>query len=227
VSPRSPAGHVCLLLVGRVSISAVVRLAGESRLLPGLAQPTLRGGANVTHNTTAWTQGPAGWARLRRIATLARRPAVVAHWGTGEIVAVGPHGNSHAVGHLARRVNAAVPGHGLGWSIDWLPDGRLPGHGQAACARRARPVDGPARRPEQCREHGWNETAVDGRGNVYVNGTRFGFPRWPGAPLRDHRAGHPGLRARQVAGDLAFANGMVVTPYNSTLIVLQRAAHRL
>ena len=39
-----------------------------------------------------------------------------AHWGTGEIVAVDLDGHSEVVGH-------GPPG--LGWAIDWLPDGRL------------------------------------------------------------------------------------------------------
>jgi sugar lactone lactonase YvrE len=39
-----------------------------------------------------------------------------AHWGAGEIVAVDLDGNSEAV---------AQGPSGLGWSIDWLPDGRL------------------------------------------------------------------------------------------------------
>ena len=39
-----------------------------------------------------------------------------AHWGTGEIVAVDLEGHSEVV---------AQGPPGLGWSIDWLPDGRL------------------------------------------------------------------------------------------------------
>ena len=39
-----------------------------------------------------------------------------AHWGTDEILAVDLHGRSEVVGHGAG---------GLGWTIDWLPDGRL------------------------------------------------------------------------------------------------------
>jgi len=39
-----------------------------------------------------------------------------AHWGTDEIMAVDLAGSSQVIGH--------GPG-GLGWSIDWLPDGRL------------------------------------------------------------------------------------------------------
>src|SRR6476661_8813464 len=39
-----------------------------------------------------------------------------AHWGAGEVVAVDLAGRSEVVAH-------GPPG--LGWSIDWLPDGRL------------------------------------------------------------------------------------------------------
>jgi hypothetical protein len=40
----------------------------------------------------------------------------VAHWASGEIVAVGMDGTTE-------RVADAPPGYG--WSFDWLPDGRL------------------------------------------------------------------------------------------------------
>jgi len=59
---------------------------------------------------------------------------------------------------------------------------------------------------------------VDGRGNAYVNGPGFdmmaGAEFAPGASLwYPRRLGSPG-------GDgIAFPNGMVVTPDNSTLIV--------
>jgi sugar lactone lactonase YvrE len=39
-----------------------------------------------------------------------------AHWGTGEIIAVDLEGNAEVVGEGPE---------GLGWSIGWLPDGRL------------------------------------------------------------------------------------------------------
>ncbi len=48
-----------------------------------------------------------------------------AHWGTGEIVAVDLEGTSEVVGR-------GRPG--LGWSIDWLPDGRLLVSGRISCA---------------------------------------------------------------------------------------------
>ena len=52
-----------------------------------------------------------------------------AHWGTGEIVAVDLEGSSEVV---------AQGPPGPGWSIDWLPDGRLRVTGEAARAPRAR-----------------------------------------------------------------------------------------
>ena len=68
---------------------------------------------------------------------------------------------------------------------------------------------------------------MDGRGNIYVNGSVF-----------DVRGGgkiKPGIIAlvtpdgsvRQVADDIAFPNGMVVTPDNSTLIIAESFANRL
>ena len=64
----------------------------------------------------------------------------------------------------------------------------------------------------------FNEIVVDGRGNVYVNG---------GCDFDPGEGNAPGIIAlvtpdgsvRQVADGIAFPNGMVVTPDNSTLIV--------
>jgi sugar lactone lactonase YvrE len=141
-----------------------------------------------------------------------------AHWGTGEIVAVDLDGRSEVVGH-------GPPG--LGWSIDWLPDGRLLVTGDEL---RRREPDGSMVIHADLREvaeHGWNEIVVDGRGNVYVNG--FGFDFLGGA------APTPGIialvtadgEARQVADGIEFPNGMAVTPDNSTLIVAESFAGRL
>jgi sugar lactone lactonase YvrE len=76
-------------------------------------------------------------------------------------------------------------------------------------------------------EHGWNELVVDGRGNVYVNS--IGFEFIAGKPLTSGILAliTPDGTARQVAGDLAFPNGMVVTPDNSTLIISESFAGRL
>src|SRR5690348_4195637 len=88
-----------------------------------------------------------------------------AHWGTGEIVAVDLDGHSEVTGHGPA---------GLGWSIDWLPDGRLLVTGQELLRREP---DGSMVRHAALSglADGWNEIVVDGRHNIYLNSIRFHF----------------------------------------------------
>ena len=139
-----------------------------------------------------------------------------AHWGTDEIVAVDLDGSREVVGH--------GPG-GLGWSIDWLPDGHLLTTG--AGLFRHEP-DG-AVVPHADLGHlaaDWNELVVDGRGNIYVNG-RCEFDFSGGPPQGIVALVTPDGPARQVADGIAFPNGMVVTPDNRTLIIAESIAARL
>jgi sugar lactone lactonase YvrE len=139
-----------------------------------------------------------------------------AHWGTQEIVAVDLDGKAEVVG-------TGRPG--LGWSIDWLPDGRLLMTGQDLARREP---DGSLTMHADVSglAGGWNEIVVDGRGNVYVNG---------GCDFHPDEGVAPGVIAlvtpdgavRKVADDIAFPNGMVVTPDNSTLVVAESFAGRL
>jgi sugar lactone lactonase YvrE len=140
-----------------------------------------------------------------------------AHWGTGEIVAVDLEGNSEIV---------ATGRPGLGWSIDWLPDGRLLVTGEELT--RHEPDGSMVRHADlsSIDNTGWNEIVVDGRGNVYVNsvGFRFGAEEFrPGAVALIT----PDGSVRQVADGIAFANGMVVTPDNSTLVIAESFAGAL
>jgi len=141
-----------------------------------------------------------------------------AHWGTGEIRAVDLDGNSDVMGHGPE---------GLGWTIDWLPDGRLLVTGTELLCIEPDGSAFPYADLSGIGEHGWNDIAVDGRGNVYVTSIAFEFLAGE-AP----RAGKivlvtPDGAGRQVAGDLEFPNGMVVTPDNSTLIISESFAGRL
>jgi sugar lactone lactonase YvrE len=72
----------------------------------------------------------------------------------------------------------------------------------------------------------WNEIVVDGRGNIYLNDVGFRFGQ------EDFRPGSialvtPDGVSRRVADGIAFPNGMVVTPDNSTLIVAESFARCL
>ncbi|MFL5734397.1 MAG: SMP-30/gluconolactonase/LRE family protein [Chloroflexia bacterium] len=142
-----------------------------------------------------------------------------AHWGTGEIVAVDLDGKSEVTGH-------GPPG--LGWSIDWLPDGRLLITGKELL--RMEP-DGTTVRHADLSEiaDGWNEIVVDGRGNIYLNSINFQFlaGAQPTSPTGIIALITPDGTARQVAGDLSFPNGMVITPDNSTLIIGESFTGRL
>ena len=137
-----------------------------------------------------------------------------AHWGAGEIVAVDLDGTSEVV---------AEGPPGLGWSIDWLPDGRLLMTG--AGLTRHEP-DGSLVPHADLRDLAgdWNELVVDGRGNIYVNG-RCEFD--PGQARGIIALVTPDGSVRQVADGIAFPNGMAVTPDNRTLIIAESMAGRL
>jgi sugar lactone lactonase YvrE len=74
--------------------------------------------------------------------------------------------------------------------------------------------------------HPWNDLVVDGRGNVYVNEAGFEFPGGEFAPGTIALV-TPDGSARQVAGGVAFPNGMAVTPDNSVLIVAESYGRKL
>jgi sugar lactone lactonase YvrE len=138
-----------------------------------------------------------------------------AHWGTDEVIAVDPDGTSEVIGH--------GPG-GMGWSIDWLPDGRLVTTGDGFF--RHEPDGSRVPHADLSGLAGdWNELVVDGRGNAYANGGLFG-------PPEDGPSGIVALvtadgAVQQVADGLAFPNGMAVTPDNRTLIVAESWAEQL
>ena len=111
--------------------------------------------------------------------------------------------------------------HSMGYSIDWLPDGRLLTTGDKV-SRQER--DGSL---VTVAEQPANEIVVDGRGNIYVNGADFDFVA--GAPPEPGyiKLITPDGELRQVAGDIQFPNGMVITPGNRTLIISESFAGRL
>ena len=111
--------------------------------------------------------------------------------------------------------------HPMGYSIDWLPDGRLLTTG--AKLERQEPDGSMVTIAEQ---HA-NEIVVDAGGNAYVNGADFDFvagaPPEPGYIKLVTPDGH----LRQVADDIQFPNGMVITPDGRTLIISESFAGQL
>jgi sugar lactone lactonase YvrE len=142
------------------------------------------------------------------------------NWGAQEILAVDPEGHSEVMA----RVPTTLP-----FSIDWLPDGRLlVVSGPEALLLREEP-DG-SLVPHADLGHlakGWNEIVADGHGNVYVNGSDFDFGGGGEFVPGIIALVTPDGAVRQVAGDIAFPNGMVITPDGSTLVVAESFASRL
>jgi sugar lactone lactonase YvrE len=114
----------------------------------------------------------------------------------------------------------------LPFSIDWLGDGRLLVAGPGLLRREP---DGSLVDHADLTglSQGWNEIVVDGRDHAFVNAAGFNLMAGekPGPGIVAVAA--PDGSARQVAGDVAFPNGMAVTADDSTLILAESYARRL
>jgi sugar lactone lactonase YvrE len=140
-------------------------------------------------------------------------------WGAQEIIAVDLEGNSEVIVRMP-----SFP-----FCIDWLPDGRLLVVSASDRLLLRREPDGSLVTHTDLSglsEHPWNDIVVDGRGNAYVGTIGFEFPEGEFAPGILALV-TPDGSARQVADGLAFPNGIVVTPDNSTLIVAESYANGL
>jgi sugar lactone lactonase YvrE len=139
-------------------------------------------------------------------------------WMAQEIIAVDLDGKSEVI----TRVDS------LPFCIDWLSDGRLvvTSGSSVLCMETGGSLETYADL-SSITNYGWNEIVVDGRDNVYVNGPEF--------DLMAGEAFAPGIIAlvtpdgsiRKVAEGVAFPNGMLVTPDDSTLIVAESYGKKL
>jgi sugar lactone lactonase YvrE len=142
-------------------------------------------------------------------------------WAAEELIALDPDGASEVV--------ARVPS--FPFSIDWRPDGvLLINAARQKAVLRLQPdgelttyadLSGLAAHPPG------NEIVVDRHGNAYVNGG--GFDLMAGEKFAPGMLAlvTPDGAAHEVAGDLAFPNGMAITADDSTLIVAESYARRL
>ena len=140
-------------------------------------------------------------------------------WGAQEIIAVDLEGNGEVI--------VGMPS--FPFCIDFLPDGRLLIVSARDRLLLRREPDGSLVTHADLSGlslHPWNDIVVDGRGNAYVGNIGFEFPGGEFAPGILALV-TPDGSARQAADGVAFPNGVVVTPDNSTLIVAESYANRL
>jgi sugar lactone lactonase YvrE len=135
------------------------------------------------------------------------------HWIAQQVVAVGADGIPEYFDVPVEQL--------MGWSIDWLPDGRMVTTGDKV---RRYDADGSV---TVLADQKANELVMDAQGNMYLDGADFDFaggeqPR-PGWIKLLTTAGE----VREVAGDIDFPNGMVLTPDGRTLVIAESFAGRL
>ena len=142
-------------------------------------------------------------------------------WGAQEVIAVDLEGKSEVI------VRVQFPSFPM--CIDFLPNGRLLiVSGRNGLLLRREPDGSLVTHADltSLSDYPWNEIVVDGRGNAYINNIGFDFPGGEFAPGTIALV-TPDGSARQVADGVAFPNGMVVTPDNSTLIVAESYGKKL
>jgi sugar lactone lactonase YvrE len=140
-------------------------------------------------------------------------------FGAQEVVTVDLDGKKEVVAH--------VPGAPMG--LGFLPDGRLLIVSMRDGLLLRREHDGKLvvhADLSKLSPYPWSDLVVDGRGNAYVGNLGFNFPEGEFA-LGILALVTPDGLVKPVADGCAFANGMVVTPDNSTLILAETYGHRL
>jgi sugar lactone lactonase YvrE len=143
-----------------------------------------------------------------------------ADWAAHEIVAVSAIGVRETVIPIAEQIPIC---------IDWSPNGELLIVAGSTGALLRRHASGALAHLADLRplsRHAWNEICVDARGNAYVNSINFAFPGGEFAP-GILAVVTPEGRVREVARDLAFPNGMAITPDNGTLLVAESYANQI
>jgi sugar lactone lactonase YvrE len=143
-------------------------------------------------------------------------------WAAHEIIALDPAGHSEVI------LRASFPS--IPMCIDFLPGGQLLVVSSTEGLILKRESNGSLTTHANLNHltaRGWNEIVVDHRGNAYVNGG--GFDLMAGQKFA------PGVIAlvtpdgasRQVADGIAFPNGMLITPDNSTLVIAESYGKKL
>jgi sugar lactone lactonase YvrE len=148
-----------------------------------------------------------------------------ADWIAGQVLAVDTDGRSEVI----------IRHQSLPLCFDFLPDGTPVVVSGPERALLQSGGDGTLTTYADLSAHsvygGGNDIVVDGRGNAYVNNPNYDVIGGP-PPTGDTAPGFialvtPDGTSRVVAQDLAFPNGMAVSPDNSTLIVAESHRNQL
>jgi sugar lactone lactonase YvrE len=134
----------------------------------------------------------------------------VSDWGAQEILAIDSLGHRQALGQTSFELPVC---------IDWLPNGSLlivAGRENRVMRQEANGSLVTYANLRNISDEAWNEIVVDGRGNAYING---------GSGVIALVKGDSSVR--QVAADIAFPNGMAITPDNKTLIIAESYGRKL
>jgi sugar lactone lactonase YvrE len=140
-------------------------------------------------------------------------------WGAGQVIALNPEGGHEVVASV----------RSFPMCIDFLPDGRLLIVDSARQQLLRRDPDGSLVQHADLSgisDKPWNDIVADDRGNAYVNTIGFDFPGGEFAPGLVVLVTADGT-VSPVAGDLAFPNGMAISPDDATLVVAESYANRL
>jgi sugar lactone lactonase YvrE len=147
-----------------------------------------------------------------------------ADWVAGEILAADLDGTAHVEAHS----------NSFPFCFDWLADGTMVVTSANGLERLEESTGRLGRfvgLTSLLIDHTWNEVIVHPGGNIYVNAPNFdmsgGFDFEVGSKSGVIALVTPRFDARLVADQVAFPNGMAITPDGSTLIVGESFASRL
>ncbi|MER7278420.1 SMP-30/gluconolactonase/LRE family protein [Dactylosporangium sp. NPDC000244] len=139
-------------------------------------------------------------------------------WTAGEVIAVGEDGASEVIARVpSLPLCIAWPPGGERLIVVDSPNGRL----------LRREPDGSLVEHADLGQPGWNDIAVDHRGNVFVNRVDFDVMRGADAKPGTVFVAAADGSVRQEADDIAFPNGMAVTADGATLVVADSYRHHL
>jgi sugar lactone lactonase YvrE len=140
----------------------------------------------------------------------------ISDWSAGEVFAVDPRGQVDVVAQVAS----------LPLCTAFRPDGQLVIVSSPEGRLLLREPDGTLISYAELGRPGWNDIVIDGRGNTYVNGAGYDPATRAFTPGGITLVGIDGTVC-PVADDIAFPNGMAVTPDNATLLVADSHRHCL